>query len=101
MMYIKSLDYSKPVINDNCLTFILQIFIEHLTQYTARYTSRNVMVNNKRTKVIQKEIENVISPVTFKETQAVIKNIPTKKTAGPDSFIRELHQILKEEIMTD
>lgn len=59
------------------------------------------MVKNKRTKAIQKEIENVISPVTFKGTQAVIKNIPTKKTAGPDSLIKELYQILKEEIMTD
>lgn len=45
------------------------------------------MVQNFK-KATQKEIENLISPVTFKETQTVVKNIPTKKTVSPDAFIR-------------
>lgn len=46
----------------------------------------------------QKDGENYISPMTFKEPQTVIKNIPTKNTAGPDAFIRKLYQIFKEEM---
>lgn len=36
--------------------------------------------------------------MTFKEPQTVIINIPTKNTAGPDTFIGKLYQIFKEEM---
>lgn len=36
--------------------------------------------------------------MTHKEIEAVTKSLPTKESAGPDSFI-EFNQIFKEELM--
>ena len=45
----------------------------------------------------QEEIENLNRPITSKETEVVIKNLPKNKSPGPDGFPGELHQTSKEE----
>ena len=47
-------------------------------------------------KLKQKETENLNGPITSKEIEAVIKNLPTNKSPGPDGFPEEFYQILKE-----
>ena len=37
-------------------------------------------------KLNQKEIENIIRPITSMEIKTVIKNLPTNKSPGPDEF---------------
>ena len=37
----------------------------------------------------QEEIENKNRPITSTEIETVVKNIPTNKSSGPDSFIGE------------
>ena len=42
----------------------------------------------------QEEIENLNRPITSME----IKNLPTKKSPGPDGFIAEFYQNFREEL---
>ena len=44
----------------------------------------------------QEEMKNPNSPVTSKEIELVIKNVPTNKIPEPDGFIGELYQTLKK-----
>ena len=48
----------------------------------------------------QEEIENINRPVTSTETETVIKNLPTNKSPGPDSFTGEFSQTFREELTT-
>ena len=41
------------------------------------------------------EIENLNRPITSKDIESVIKNLPTTKSPGSESFICEFYQILK------
>ena len=46
-------------------------------------------------KLKHKEIENLNRPITSKEFEAVIKNLPTNKGPGPDGSPGEFHKHLK------
>ena len=43
-------------------------------------------------KLKQEELENVNRPITSEEIESVIKNLPTNKSPGPDSFFEESYQ---------
>ena len=47
----------------------------------------------------QKEIEIMNNPITSTEIEAVSKTLPKNKSPGPDGFIGEFYQILREELM--
>ena len=46
----------------------------------------------------KEEIENTNRPITSIEIENVIKNIPTNKSSGPDSFTGEFYQTFREEL---
>ena len=46
----------------------------------------------------QEEIENMNRPITSKEIETGIKNLPTNKSAGPDGFTGEFYQAFREEL---
>ena len=54
---------------------------------------------NNLPRLSQIEINNLIRPITCKETESVIKNFPTNKSPGADGFTGELYQIFKEELI--
>ena len=47
----------------------------------------------------QEEIEIVNNPNTSTEIKALIKNLPKRKSPGPDSFTGEFYQTFREELM--
>ena len=47
-------------------------------------------------KLIQEEIENMTRPIARMEN--VIKNLPTNKSPGPDSFTGEFDQKFRDEL---
>ena len=46
----------------------------------------------------QEERENINRPITGTEIETVIKNLPTNKGPGPDSFTGEFYQTFREEL---
>ena len=48
----------------------------------------------------QEEIENPNRPITGKDTEVVIKNLPTNKSPGPGGFTGEYYQTFKEELIS-
>ena len=47
-------------------------------------------------KLNQEEIENLNRPITSTEIETVIRNLPTNKSPGPDSFTVEFYQKFRE-----
>ena len=50
-------------------------------------------------KLKQEEIERLKRTITSKETESVIKNLPTNKSPGPEGFPGEFYQTFKAEII--
>ena len=49
-------------------------------------------------KLNQEEIEDLHRPITSKEIETVIRNLPANKSPGPDDFKAEFYQKFREEL---
>ena len=49
-------------------------------------------------KLNQEEIEDLNKPITSKEIQTIIRNLPANKSPGPDGFTAEFYQKFREEL---
>ena len=47
-------------------------------------------------KLNQEEIENLNRPITGREIETIIRNLPANKSPGPDSFTAEFYQKFRE-----
>ena len=49
-------------------------------------------------KLNEEKGESLNKPITLEEIEAVIKNLPTHKSPGPDGFTGEFHKASQEEL---
>ena len=49
-------------------------------------------------KLNQKEIEDLNRPITSKQIETVIRNLPANKSSGPDGFTAEFYQKFREDL---
>ena len=59
-----------------------------------KYLDRNQVPNLK-----QDQINHLNIPITTKEIEAVINNLPNKKSPGPDGFSGEVYETYKEDLI--
>ena len=52
-------------------------------------------------KLDQEEIESLNRPITSREIETVIKNLPANKSPDPDSFTAEFYQKFREELLPE
>lgn len=50
-------------------------------------------------KLTQEEIDDLNQPMSIKEMESIINNLPKQKTPGPDVVTGEYHQTFKEEMI--
>ena len=50
-------------------------------------------------KLSQDQVSSLSRPVSHEEIEAVLRNLPTKKCPGPDSFNAESYQNFQEELI--
>jgi hypothetical protein len=50
-------------------------------------------------KINQDQINDMNSPISPKEVDAVINSLPTKKSPGPDGFSAAFYQTIKEDLI--
>ena len=50
-------------------------------------------------KLNQEEIKNLNRLITSTEIETIIRNLPTNKSPGPDSFTAEFYQKFREELI--
>ena len=55
--------------------------------------------NHTLPKLKWEEIENLNRPITSKEIQSVIKNLPINRSPGPEVFPGEFYKTLKAELI--
>ena len=63
--------------------------LEEMDKFLEKYNFR---------KLNQEEIENLKRPITSMEIETIIRNLPTNKSPGPDGFIAEFYQKVREEL---
>jgi hypothetical protein len=59
----------------------------------------NFLDTHQVPKLKQDQIIHLNSPITPKEIEAVINNLPTKNSPGPDGFSAEFYQTFKEDLI--
>ena len=59
----------------------------------------NFQDSNQIPNLNQNQINHLNSPIAPKETEAVIKSLPTKKSPGSDEFSAEFYQTFKENLV--
>lgn len=66
--------------------------------YTSKSDNLMKWTNSLKTQTTKlfEEVNTLNSPIPIKRTDTIIKNFPTKKTAGSCGFIGEFYQIFKE-----